>query len=299
MPSRSDRDGIFLNQKSMKKILIIAALPLFAIVATSGISGTNSNAAPLGSTGAPGDFTCAKSGCHVGSELNAGLAQLNLDFNTSAQNYQPNEVYDMSVSLTQQGIERFGFQVLALNAQNENVGEFIITDSARTQTQQGVGPYQGKTYLTYKYAGTNPFSAGLGKWDFKWKAPSTNQGEIKIFVAAVAANNDGTDLGDTVYTKQFALQGTVSSISDFNNSPFNFTVFPNPATDKLTINFAEKTSENIALQISDLQGKKVFAETIHPATKGTQINVSSFAKGTYILSVQNGEKLSTQKVIIQ
>jgi len=298
MPSRHGMASIFKTQ-CMKKILLIAALPLFAIVATSGISGTNSNAAPLGSTGAPGDFTCAKSGCHTGSNVNAGLAQLSLDVNTSSQNYQPNEVYDMSVSLSQVGIERFGFQVLALNAQNENDGEFIITDSARTQTLQGIGPYIGKTYLTYKYPGTNPFLEGLGKWDFKWKAPSTYQGEIRFYVAAVAANNDGTDFGDTVYTRQFALQETVSGISDFSNSGFNISVYPNPASDKLTIEFVENLSNEVSIQLADLQGKIIFAETITTGVNSKQLDISTFAKGTYMLSVQNGRKAISRKVIIQ
>jgi hypothetical protein len=285
-----------------KKYTFLLMLPLMLVVATAGTSDTNSNAAPLGSTGAPSESNCAKSGCHVGSEVNAGLAELNLGISPSAENYLPSQVYDLSVSLAQSGVERFGFQLLALNSQHENVGEFIITDSLRTQIQQGIGSYQGRTYVTYKYAGTNPFSAGLGKWDFKWKAPALYEGDVKFYLAAVAANNDDADFGDTVYLKQFLLKSAVSSLDNIDKKVLDISIAPNPASDFLEIVYESEMSKSVVFMLTDLHGKVLKTKECNESGNARQfvrMDISDLPRGLYILRANYGQKDIVQKVIIE
>ena len=61
----------------------------------------------------------------------------------------------------------------------------------------------------------------------------------------------------------------------------NLKVYPNPATDIVNIS-ANRKIENVT--VMDMTGKKV-----QSFKAGNQINVSSLAKGTYILQVYYGE----------
>jgi hypothetical protein len=286
----------------LKKYLFIWMLPMVILVATAGTNQINSNAAPLGSTGAPGENTCAKSTCHIGSSINAGAAQLAVEINSLSNQYTPHQTYDLTVSLAQTGIERFGFQVLALNENNQNVGQFIVTDSTRTQPQQGLGIYTGRNYITYKYLGTNPFSSGLGKWDFQWQAPDSYQGKIKFFVAAVAANNDGTDLGDSVYTKQLVLEPSVTGINEQQANLLSCSIFPNPTREIFTIQYTTQIKAKTQIQLIDMQGKIgcLLQETIEESGSHTkQIKVPSIPQGVYLVCVQNDNHTITKQIVIE
>lgn len=274
---------------------------LVSVVAmlTSGVRDITSNAAPLGSTGAPGENTCAKSTCHTGSSINSGKALLDISFNNTT--YQPNETYNITVSLQQTDIQRFGFQLLALNSDNENTGIFIITDSTRTQTQEGIGVYEGRNYITYKYAGTEPYFSGLGRWTFQWKAPATYQGDVTFYAAAVAANNDATDFGDTVYTKQVSIQAAVTWVKKVTSNQLGINVFPNPTASILHIRYVVSKQSDTQITLTNLLTQKISASVFRADNAGEQnatIDVSQMSGGIYLLTVVSGDKMETQKVMI-
>ncbi len=267
---------------------------------TSGVNDITSNAAPLGSTGAPGENTCARSTCHTGSNVNSGTALFAIDCNSAM--YEPNEVYNITVSLHQADIQRFGYQLLALNSNNESAGTFLITDSLRTQTQTGTGVYEGRNYVTYKYAGTEPFSTGVGEWSFQWKAPAAYQGDVTFYAAAVAANNDGTDAGDSVYTKQLTVQASASSVQHIQKNEIGLEVFPNPASWFVQVKFQLSNSSNSRVVLTDLSGQVVYSSvffTDNSGGQGVTIPVSNLSAGVYFLTVSSGSKTETQKVIIE
>ncbi|MCW5907117.1 MAG: T9SS type A sorting domain-containing protein [Chitinophagales bacterium] len=279
--------------------LYIALLAAGSLFVTSGVHDVASNAAPLGSTGAPGENTCAKSGCHTGSAINSGMALLSVDCSNAM--YEPNEVYSITVSLQQSNIHRFGFQLLALNNNNESTGTFLITDSARTQTQTGTGTYTGRHYVTYKYAGTEPFAPGVGKWSFQWKAPAAYEGAITFYTAAVAADNDGTDAGDTVYTKQISLQAATTGFEDENTSKLGFAVFPNPTSSRLIVQYTSSKTSDTQIMLTDLSARNVFVSAFRSDKAGEQVamlDVLVLPSGIYLLKIVSGNNAETQKVMI-
>lgn len=281
------------------RFLFILLLAAFALVITSGVRDINSNAAPLGSTGAPGENSCAKSTCHAGSAINSGTALLNIDFNNST--YQANGVYNITVSLQQTDILRFGFQMLALNSNNESTGTFIITDSTRTQTQEGIGVYEGRNYITYKYAGTEPYFSGLGRWTFQWKAPATYQGDVTFYAAAVAANNDATDAGDSVYTKQLSIQGDATGFESSQHNQLGVNVFPNPASASFNVHYIVSKTSDTHITLSDMLTQNIYASVSRVDNAGEQnaaINTSQLPSGIYLLNIVSDNKAGTQKVVI-
>ena len=77
---------------------------------------------------------------------------------------------------------------------------------------------------------------------------------------------------------------------------FNVSVFPNPASAILQVQI-ENFESNVQLSITNILGKQIYSQTIDLAL--STINTSSFAKGVYMLTLQNGDKKTTKKVIIE
>ncbi|HEX8575054.1 MAG TPA: T9SS type A sorting domain-containing protein, partial [Flavobacterium sp.] len=89
-----------------------------------------------------------------------------------------------------------------------------------------------------------------------------------------------------------------SSRALVNNT--NLVVYPNPGSEDININFNAATQE-ATLSLFDISGKQVF-EKNYPTQKGANSikeNVAELQKGMYILMLNDGEKISTQNIIIQ
>ncbi|MBT3621346.1 MAG: T9SS type A sorting domain-containing protein [Flavobacteriales bacterium] len=75
-----------------------------------------------------------------------------------------------------------------------------------------------------------------------------------------------------------------------NIEALHFSIYPNPANNKITIN---TTQQHILVSIYNITGKKVI-ET----TKKT-INTSSLSKGCYIIEIKSNETIKREKLIIE
>jgi hypothetical protein len=281
-----------------RKFLLLAFMGALTLVMTSGVRDINSNGAPLGSTGAPGEASCARSTCHTGTAVNSGEAFLDINYGNYCDSYEPGKTYDVIVRLQQSEIRRFGFQLLALNANNECAGTLMVTDNDRTQILTGVGPYDGRRYMTYKYAGTEPWAAGEGQWSFQWKAPDVYVGPVTLYVGAVAANNDGTDDGDTVYTKQLIVGQSATGIKETDNNVFS--VYPNPTHGNVQVNFNLPIEEHGVLTLLDLESRICFySKSVVNGDQMASLDLSGVPPGIYILSMNTGKKVCAQKIMIE
>ncbi|MDK2910256.1 MAG: hypothetical protein PWR20_1823 [Bacteroidales bacterium] len=80
-----------------------------------------------------------------------------------------------------------------------------------------------------------------------------------------------------------------------------FHLWPNPASDQLNISFTSSISQDLTLQINDMAGHNVYYEML-PGYSGnfeTQIDVSKWAKGIYILKIQGNKGLYTRKIVVK
>lgn len=84
---------------------------------------------------------------------------------------------------------------------------------------------------------------------------------------------------------------TVLSTTDFNDSKYNFTVYPNPADQKLKIN-SEQTIQEIV--IFNLLGQQI--KTFQVDVKSVEINIGELKKGMYLLNLKliDGARVSTK-----
>ncbi|MBL7899471.1 MAG: T9SS type A sorting domain-containing protein [Crocinitomicaceae bacterium] len=85
------------------------------------------------------------------------------------------------------------------------------------------------------------------------------------------------------------------------NTVNNFSVYPNPANDVVTISFELMQAEEISYQIIDAQGKVVYTSAPLYQQAGpvkTHLPVNGFSKGIYTLRVQTGDSFQFQKISI-
>ncbi len=201
-------------------ILVLAGLICF-IGAKSKLP--KSHGAPLASSGAPGELTCAQSNCHEDGSYSIDPSVLSLDFAGTGWNYAPDTEYQMRVNIDRAGYGRFGFQIVALrDSDNANVGTWVVDDP--TQTHETYDPaFIDRAYMTHTTASTMAAQTGQNSWEFSWTAPSTAQGDVRFYVAALASNNDGEDTGDEVFIDSFVIGdgancGTAPSITNLQET---------------------------------------------------------------------------------
>lgn len=167
-----------------------------------------SSGAPQRSTGAPGDNTCLRGGCHVGTRTDNSAA---LDVTwEGGSNYQPGVKQRMTVRINDTG-RRFGFQAtarLSSNAINGAAGTFtplspaliVICDSGNDRPASGVCPASTPVeFITHADSSTsNTFS-------FDWTPPANaSAGPVEIFVAANASNGPAPG-GAKIHLKRVVL----------------------------------------------------------------------------------------------
>jgi hypothetical protein len=71
-------------------------------------------------------------------------------------------------------------------------------------------------------------------------------------------------------------------------------LYPNPATNSFQVIIPSTDFTKTYVKIYDISGHLV--QTIVPTTQTTLIDASHWAKGTYIVSIFDGQKLTTQKL---
>jgi len=99
-----------------------------------------------------------------------------------------------------------------------------------------------------------------------------------------ASYGEGTYEESTLSTEELQLQSSIR-------------VFPNPTTYMVNVDLSQLPQGEYQLYLLDLSGKVVYKQT---ATKSnTEIDMSSFATGTYVLNVQTKgtQKVETFKIV--
>jgi len=73
-------------------------------------------------------------------------------------------------------------------------------------------------------------------------------------------------------------------------------IFPNPASDRITISFLEKQSEPFTIEITDILGNKITSESYENLNNIT-FNTASFSKGVYFVKLKSKKGDSIKKLL--
>lgn len=90
--------------------------------------------------------------------------------------------------------------------------------------------------------------------------------------------------------------GGIGSAGSAFSHPFE--LFPNPATNDLTLVFNRETTKETTLQFLDLLGKSVHSETLQPGSQSHRLWIEALPAGVYFLRVLNGgEPVWVERVV--
>ena len=118
---------------------------------------------------------------------------------------------------------------------------------------------------------------------------------------AVRGDEDIIDLNEIIYleldTTELSLTST--SISE-NNIKLDFSVYPNPANDKITLEFLSDNSNMINLSITNIIGAKIKEFSVIPSSGFNRLNVdlNDMSNGVYFVNFNNDIFKYTEKIII-
>ena len=77
-------------------------------------------------------------------------------------------------------------------------------------------------------------------------------------------------------------------------------IYPNPASDKIYIEFQERLKNDISIQVINSKGVLVYHQKTNPlASKQLVIYVKDFAPGLYFYTIASGSSTYTGKFIVQ
>jgi len=82
------------------------------------------------------------------------------------------------------------------------------------------------------------------------------------------------------------------------NQKENFSIYPNPATDKITLTTGSLMPGETIITILNLKGQ-IIKEASFRNHKQVDLNVSSISKGIYLLKISSGTGVETKKLVIQ
>ncbi len=164
-------------------------------------------------TDAPGDQTCVA--CHAGTKLNGGGGSVTVQLPGPA-NYTPGVKQQLVVKIVDAAATRYGFELtarLGSDLTNGQAGSFATVD-ANTSVKCDNGrraPCSSASvvqFATHTLAGAR---SGSNTFTIEWTPPATDAGNVRLYVAGNAANGNGSNSGDHIYTSSVELSPAASS----------------------------------------------------------------------------------------
>jgi Secretion system C-terminal sorting domain len=242
----------------------------------------NPNNPPVATTGAPGESTCAKSGCHSGGTYTGDVTMSGVP-----DTILPNTTYPVTVKITSNAVKA-GFQLTCLTNTNAMCG----TLSTATGVSVGTATATGRKYA--RQASPKTLTGGSTSWTFNWKSPLTAiDGDITFYYTSLAANGTGNDNGDNVFasTKKVIFQATSATNEIGAASWLDFGI--DNASKSLKINLLQASKGT--LQIFDLQGKLIQSNQL---SSSNSLAINNLEAGIYVVKINANGKNFAKKISV-
>jgi len=165
-----------------------------------------------GVSGVPREASCTA--CHRSGTFPGSVA---VQF-AAGLTYSPGVKQHLAVTINDPAQKRWGFQLTAREAGNSAAQAGTFTPGADGYTQivctqtNFLSESFGKCdagmplqYIEHTKNGTRPGERSPVNFEFDWTPPDHNAGAIIVYVAANAANGDGTEGGDHIYLQHYTL----------------------------------------------------------------------------------------------
>ncbi len=174
----------------------------------------------------PASMNCTE--CHFSFPVNTGPGELHLT--GLPARYAPGTLYPIVVTITQPQRHLWGFELTSIRESNlEQAGTITPVDPLQVQVSEGAGPL--RDYVKHRAAGTHS-GEDAGVWQLLWIAPNAGSGTSHFYLAGNAANANGGQTLDYIYTiDQTVEELSPSDVPALGSAPLR--VWPNPARGQL------------------------------------------------------------------
>lgn len=99
-------------------------------------------------------------------------------------------------------------------------------------------------------------------------------------------------------TDSFPCNNSGIGIDEINKNQSEFLIFPNPASEKLTVIRSDKSGD-AELEILNILGELEFHFKFHPGRKETMFKTGNLMPGIFIVKLSDGKSVSSKKLVIQ
>jgi hypothetical protein len=194
-------------------IAVPAVLVLWAaigIARPNGSPASRTGAAALG--GVAAEASCVN--CHGDFAANSGGSVSLLGVPGL---FRGGKTYRLAVHLAStqtasSSTRNWGFQMTAVDtATGLGAGTFGVVNAAETGIINGSGSFSTRRYVNQLSGGVKGGTASPVEWLVDWTAPASGVTRVRFFVAGLAGDGDGSELGDWVYTGAAASTDTLTA----------------------------------------------------------------------------------------
>ncbi|NBG65902.1 VPS10 domain-containing protein [Acidiluteibacter ferrifornacis] len=119
-----------------------------------------------------------------------------------------------------------------------------------------------------------------------------NQPIVNLYLENVSG------FGNKLFIDNILVKAVISDISEINSTGQSFSVYPNPTTAEIQINWKDY-SETPTIEIFDYQGKLVKTIKSNKLTGNVQYNFDGLSKGLYLVKLSTSTSEKTSRVILK
>lgn len=135
--------------------------------------------------------------------------------------YKPGQKQIVRVRVEHPEAQRWGFQLTARTASDETKTAGSFTSSASVRVECDDGSLRGSLppcaegtlqFANHTMESTRNGTPGGVWWDIEWTPPATDVGDVVFYAAGNAANGNGTNVGDRIYTTALRVGGCSTAV---------------------------------------------------------------------------------------
>lgn len=244
---------------------------------------------PNGRTGAPGETTCAN--CHGGNTPIQGSVEIE----GLPDKIVGGTAYDITVrTVVNMGTaSRSGFQLVALDENNQNVGTL-----AEAGSNVGFETFNSRNYAEHRSAknfnGDDEIS-----YNFQWIAPDDKEsGLVTMYASSVLANGNGSSGGDRVVINSVTSEVELSTSANDKELSASITSFPNPAVDYVQFNWdSYQILDRATITITNMNGTVLIQQNCGIGATQERIDIRPLSSGMYLAAIEIDGSIATKKII--
>lgn len=152
-----------------------------------------------------------------------------------------------------------------------------------------------------KVTGTNTvIFAGAGDQDCDYAEGTGKAAKFSEMRSIMQLDNDNLLVVDKMNNRLRKVTLTLpTAISEEAlASQAAFSIYPNPATNFVTIENRSANAQSTILSVMDVAGREIVRENIFTSGASHNLSLDGFKKGIYIIKLQSGAHISTSKLVV-